>query len=62
MSHFKVLANEKRGGLTVVEFERSRFKLSSLKILNKSVQSSSCVRPKTAQRTLFLLFLQTIIG
>ncbi len=52
----KVLTNEKRGGLTVVSFDRSDFKLFTLKFPNKSVQSSSCERHKTAQRTLFLLF------
>jgi hypothetical protein len=36
--------NEKRGGLTVILFS------------NKYVQSSSCDRYETAQRTLFLLF------
>ncbi len=52
----KVLTNEKRGGLKVVAFYKSPFKLFTLKCSNKSVQSSSCERPKTAQRILFLLF------
>jgi hypothetical protein len=50
------LTNEKRGGLRVVSFDRSPFKLLSLKFSNKSVQAPSCQRPKTTQRTLFLLF------
>ncbi len=33
----KVLTNEKRGGLTVILFARSRFKLFTLKFSNKSV-------------------------
>ncbi len=52
----KLLANEKRGGLTMLSFDRSPFKLSSLKFADKSVQAPSCERPKTTQRTLFLLF------
>ena len=52
----KVLTNEKRGGLKVVEFDRSPFKLFTLKFSNKSVQSPSCERHKTAQRIMFLLF------
>ncbi len=52
----KALSNEKRGGLGVVSFDRSIFKLISLKFSNKSVQAPSCERPKTTQRTLFLLF------
>ncbi len=55
-NNLKVLTNEKRSGLTVILFERSRFQLFSLNLSNKSVQSSSCERPKTAQRTLFLSF------
>jgi hypothetical protein len=55
--HFlKVLTNEKRGGITVVSFDRSPFKLFSLKFSNKSGKAPSCERPKTTQRTLFLLF------
>ncbi len=50
----KVLTNEKRGGLKVVPFDKSPFKLFTQKFVNKSVQSSSCERPKTAQRILFL--------
>ncbi len=52
----KVLTNEKRGGLTVVSFDRSDIKLFTLKFSNNSVQSSSCEKHKTAQRTLFLLY------
>jgi hypothetical protein len=52
----KVLINEKRGGLSVVSFEKSPFKLFSLKFSNKLVQAPSCERHKTAPRTLFLLF------
>ncbi len=37
-------------------FDRLPFKLFTLKFSNKSVQSSSCERPKTAQRIMFLLF------
>jgi hypothetical protein len=44
----KVLTNEKRGGLKVAEFDRSPFKLFTLKFSNKSVQSPSCERHKTA--------------
>jgi hypothetical protein len=51
----KVLTNEKRGGLKVIAFDKSPFKLFTLKFSNKSVQSSSCERPKTAQQTLFIL-------
>jgi hypothetical protein len=35
----KVLINEKRGGLKVVAFDRSPFKLVSLRLSNKSVQA-----------------------
>ncbi len=55
-SLLKVLTNQKRGGLTVVSFERSRFKLLSRKFSKKLVQAPSCERPKTTQRTLFLPF------
>ena len=47
----KVLTNEKRGGLTVVSLDRSRFKLILRKFSNKSVQAPSCERHKTTQRT-----------
>jgi hypothetical protein len=40
----KVLTNEKRGGLTVVTFDRSPFKLLSRKFSNKFVQAPSCER------------------
>ncbi len=53
---FLRLNNDKRGGMRVVSFDRSPFKLFSLKFLNKSVQTPSCERPKTTQRTLFLSF------
>ena len=52
----KVLANEKRGVLAVVSFDRSRFKLFSRKFSNKCVLAPSCERLKTAPRTLFLSF------
>jgi hypothetical protein len=40
----KVLTNEKRGGLKVEAFDRSPFKLFTLKFSNKSVQAPSCER------------------
>jgi hypothetical protein len=46
----------KRGGLKVVAFDRSPFKLFTLRFSNKSVQAPSCERPRTAPRTLFLSF------
>jgi hypothetical protein len=52
----EVLTNEKRGGLKVVSFEWSPCKLFTLRFTNKSVQAPSRERPKTALRTLFLLF------
>jgi hypothetical protein len=52
----KVLTNEKRGGLSVVSFDRSPFKLFSLKFSNRLVQAPSCERHKTAPQTLFVLF------
>jgi hypothetical protein len=52
----KVLTNEKRGGFTVVSFDRSRFKLFSRKFSHKLLQAPSCERHKTAPRTLFLSF------
>ncbi len=52
----KVLTNEKRGGLKVVAFDKSPFKLLTLRFSTKSVQAPSCNRPKTTQRTLFLSF------
>jgi hypothetical protein len=55
-SVLKVLTNEKRGRSTMVLFDRSHFKLFSLRFSNKSVQAPSCERPKTTQRTLFLSF------
>ena len=54
--HLKVLTNENRGGLKVVAFDRSPFKLFTLRFSNKSVQAPSCERPRTAPRTLFLSF------
>jgi hypothetical protein len=57
-SGLKVLTNENRGGLNLVSFDWSRFKLFS----KESVQALSCERPKTAQRTLFLSFeINTVI-
>ncbi len=52
----KVLANEKRGGLKVIVFDKSPFKLFTLRFSTKSVQAPSCKRPKTTQRTPFLSF------
>ncbi len=52
----KVLSNEKRGNLKVVAFDRSPFKLFTLRFSNKSMQAPSCERPRTDQRTLFLSF------
>jgi hypothetical protein len=43
----KVLTNDKRGGLKVVAFDKSQFKLFTLRISTKSVQAPSCKRPKT---------------
>ncbi len=54
--YLKVLTNEKRGGLTVVSFDRSPVQLFSLWFLYKSMKAPSCERPKTNQRTLFLSF------
>jgi hypothetical protein len=50
----KVLSNEKRGNLKA--FDRSPFRLFTLRFSNKSMQAPSCGRPRTAQRTLFLSF------
>ena len=55
-SSLKVSTNEKRGGLKVVTFDRSPFKVFSLRFSRNSVQAPSCKRPKTTQRTLFLSF------
>jgi hypothetical protein len=52
----KVSTNEKRGGLKAVTFDRSLFKVFSLRFSRNSVQAPSCKRPKTTQRTLFLSF------
>ncbi len=52
----KVLTNEKRGGLRVISFDRSPFKLISRKFSEESVQAPLCERHKTTQRTLFILF------
>jgi hypothetical protein len=52
----KVLTNEKKGGLEVVAFDRSLFKLFTLIFSDKSVQAPSSERPKSTQRTLFLSF------
>jgi hypothetical protein len=46
----------KEVGLKVATFDRSPFKLISLKFSAKSVQALSCERLKTTQRTLFLSF------
>jgi hypothetical protein len=47
----KVFSNEKRGGLRIISFDRSPFKLLSRKFSTDSVQASSCERHKTTQRT-----------
>jgi hypothetical protein len=39
----KVLTNEKGGGLTVISFDRSRFKLLTLRFSNKSVHPVSII-------------------
>jgi hypothetical protein len=52
----KVLSNEKIGNLKVVAFDRSPFKLFTLRFSNKSMQAPSYERQRTAQRTLFLSF------
>ncbi len=59
-SDLKVLTNEKRGGLSVVSFDRSPYKLFSLKFSNRLVQAPSCERHKTAPRTLFVSFANNI--
>ncbi len=51
-----ILTNEKRGGLNLVSFDWPPFKLFSLRFSKESVQTPSCERPKTAQRTLFMSF------
>ncbi len=51
----KELANEKRGGLKVVSFDRSQFKLFTMKFSKNSVQTP-CERSKTAQGSLFMSF------
>ena len=56
VSDLKVLSNGKRGGLKVVAFDKTPFKLFTLRLSTKSVQAPSCKRPKTTQRTLFLSF------
>ena len=52
----KVLTNEKRGGMNLVSFDWSPIKLFSLGFSKESVQTPPSERPKTAQRTPFLLF------
>ncbi len=52
----KVSTNEKIGGLKVVAFHRSLFKLFSLRFSKKSAQAPSCRRYKTTQRALFMSF------
>ncbi len=56
---FKVLPNEKRGGLKAVpiyQSNRSRFQLFTSIVSSKSVQASSFEKPKTTQQSMFLLF------
>ncbi len=55
-SSLKLLTNEKRGGLKVVAFDKSPFKLFSLRFSTKYVQAPSYERPKTTQQTLILSF------
>jgi hypothetical protein len=55
-STIKVFTNKNSERRPVVLVDRSPFKLFTLRISKKSVRSSSCERPKTTQRTLFLLF------
>jgi hypothetical protein len=43
------LTNEKRGGLKDVAFDRSPFKLFSLRFSNKSVEAPSSHRMKTEE-------------
>jgi urease accessory protein UreH len=50
------MTSEKRGGLNVVSFDRSRFKLFMLRFSNKSVYTLFCKRPKITQQNLFLTF------
>jgi hypothetical protein len=52
----KILINEKRCGLKVIAFDRSPFKLFTPRFSNKILQASSCERPKTTLRNLFLSF------
>jgi hypothetical protein len=55
-NYLKAFTNEKIGGLNVVAFDRSPFKLFTMRFSNKSVHAPSCERSKTSQRTLFLSF------
>ncbi len=54
--YLKVLTNEKRGGIKVIAFYRSPFKLFTLRFSKKSVNAPSSERPQTTQRTLLLSF------
>ncbi len=54
--NLKLLTNEKRGGLRVILFDRSPFKLFSRKFSKESVQAPSYERPRTAPRPLFVSF------
>ncbi len=56
MNCSKVVTSKKRGELSMLSFDSSPFKLFSVRFSNNSVQAPTCERPKTAQRTLFLLF------
>jgi hypothetical protein len=47
MFFLKVLTNENRGGLNLISFDRSPFKIFSLRFSNKSLQAPSRERPKT---------------
>ncbi len=46
IKYLKVLTNEIRGGLKVVAFDKSPFKLFALRFSTKSVQAPSRKRPK----------------
>jgi hypothetical protein len=60
-SNLKVLTNEKRGGLKVVTFNRSPFKLFTLRFSNNRCRPS-CERSKTTRRNLFLSFENIIVS
>jgi hypothetical protein len=57
----KVLTNEKRGGVRVISFDRPPFKLLSRKFSKESVQTPSCERHKTTQRTPFSIICKQLL-